>query len=97
FNVSQNMNTNVGMHKTDTVGGDHTEMITGSKTLSIGINFVLIVLGNMFEWITGNKEVQGKDIKETAQEVLLSSTEKSISLKGSKDVNSHSGENSRNY
>jgi type VI secretion system secreted protein VgrG len=97
FNVSQNMNTNVGMHKTDIVGGDHTETITGSKTLSIGINFVLSVVGNMLEWITGNKEIQSKDIKETAQEVLLSSTEKSINLKGSKDVNSHSGENSRNY
>jgi len=97
FNVSQNMNTNVGMHKTDTVGGDHTETITGSKTLSIGINFVLNVIGNMLEWITGNKEIQSKDIKETAQEVFLNSSEKSINLKGSKDVNSHSGESSRNY
>ncbi|TDP03284.1 hypothetical protein [Flavobacterium sp. 245] len=91
------MNTNVGLNKTDTVGGDYTETITGSKYLTIGINFILNVTSNMFEWIKGNKETESKDIKEMAQEVLLNSTEKSISLRASKDVNSHSGENSRNY
>ncbi|WP_426485417.1 type VI secretion system Vgr family protein [Flavobacterium sp. 2] len=97
INAGKNMNTNVGLNKTNTVGGDYTETITGSKYLTIGINFILNVTSNMFEWIKGNKETESKDIKEMAQEVLLNSTEKSISLRASKDVNSHSGENSRNY
>jgi len=97
INAGQNMTTAIGLNKTDTVGGDYTETITGSKTLSIGINFVLTVVGNMLEWIKGNKETESKGIKEMAQEVFLNSTEKSINLKGSKDVNSHSGESSRNY
>ena len=97
LNAGLNMNTTVGSNKTDTVGGDYTETITGSKTLSIGINFVLNVVANMFELIKGNKEIQGKDIKETAGEVFLNSTEKSVNIKASKDLNSHSGESSRNY
>ncbi|PWB28233.1 type VI secretion system Vgr family protein [Flavobacterium sp. HTF] len=97
INAGQNMNTNVGLNKSNAIGGDYTEAITGSKYLTIGINFLLTVTSNMFEWIKGNKETETKEIKEMAQEVLLNSTEKSINLKASKDINSHSGENSRNY
>jgi uncharacterized protein involved in type VI secretion and phage assembly len=97
MNAGQNMTTTVGANKTDSVEGNHTETIMGSKSLSIGINYILNVASNMFELIKGNKETESKDIKEMAQEVLLNSTEKSINLKGSKDINSHSGENSRNY
>ncbi|MBF4515639.1 type IV secretion protein Rhs [Flavobacterium sp. ANB] len=97
INAGQNMNTNIGFNKTDTVGGDYTETITGSKSLNIGIDFILNVTGKMFEWIKGSKETKSEEIKEMAQELFISSTEKSINLKGSKDINSHSGENSRNY
>jgi type VI secretion system secreted protein VgrG len=97
INAGQNMNTNVGIHKTNTVGGNYTETITGSKYLTIGMDFILNVTSNMLEWVKGDKKTESKDIKEMAQELFISSTEKSINLKGSKDVNSHSGENSRNY
>ncbi|MCV9929817.1 phage baseplate assembly protein V [Flavobacterium sp. LS1R49] len=96
FNASENMNTNVGINKMDAIGGNHTETITGSKTISIGINFVLNIVGSMFEWIKGNKETQGKGIKEMAQEIFLNSTEKSIDVRGAKNVNNHSGEISKN-
>ncbi|MEN2398939.1 phage baseplate assembly protein V [Flavobacterium sp. MC2016-06] len=97
MNAGQNMTTTVGMHKTDTIGGNHEEDITGSKTSKIGLNFILTVIGSMFEWIQGNKEIESKDLKESAQEIFINSTEKSVNLRGAKDVNSHSGENSRNY
>lgn len=96
MNAGQNMTTNVGLNKTDTVGGNYTETITGSKFLSIGINFVLNVTSNMFEWIKGNKETESKGIKEMAQEVFLNSTEKSINVRGAKNVNNYSGEISKN-
>ena len=96
MNAGQNMTTNVGVNKTDTIGGNYTETITGSKYLSIGINFVLNVTSNMFEWIKGNKETESKGIKEKAQEVFLNSTEKSINLRGAKNVNNYSGEISKN-
>jgi len=96
MNAGQNMTTNVGVNKTDTIGGNYTETITGSKYLSIGINFVLNVTSNMFEWIKGNKETESKGIKEMAQEVFLNSTEKSINVRGAKNVNNHSGEISKN-
>ncbi|QLC66169.1 type IV secretion protein Rhs [Flavobacterium sp. LPB0248] len=97
INAGQNMTTNVGFNKTNTVGGDCTETITGSKYLTIGINFILKVTSNMFELIKGNKETESKDIKEMAQEVFINSTEDSISLRGSKNVSSNSGESSRNF
>ncbi len=96
MNAGQNMTTTIGLNKTDTIGGNHTESITGSKTISIGINFMLNVIGNMAEWIKGNKETESKDIKEMAQEVLLNSVEKSINVRGAKNVNNHSGETSKN-
>jgi type VI secretion system secreted protein VgrG len=96
MNAGQNMNTNVGANKMDTTGGNHTETVTGSKIISIGINFTLHVVGSLFEWIKGNKETESKDIKEMAQEVFLNSTEKSINVRGAKNVNNHSGEISKN-
>lgn len=96
MNAGQNMNTNVSANKMDTTGGTHTETITGSKIISIGINFTLNVVGSMFEWIKGNKETESKDIKEMAKEVFLNSTEKSINVRGAKNVNNHSGEISKN-
>ncbi|WP_163397644.1 type VI secretion system Vgr family protein [Flavobacterium fluviatile] len=96
MNAGQNMNTNVGLNKTNTVGGNYTETITGSKIISIGINFTLNVVGSMFEWIKGNKETESKDIKEMAQEVFLNSTEKNINVRGAKNVNNYSGEISKN-
>ena len=96
MNAGQNMTTTIRLNKTDTIGGNHTETITGSKTISIGLNFFLNVIGNMAEWIKGNKETESKDIKEMAQEVLLNSVEKSINIRGAKNVNNHSGETSKN-
>lgn len=97
LNAAKNMSTNVGLNKTNTIGGSFTEKITGSKSLTIGIDFVLTVTGNMMEWIKGNRETESKDIKEMAQEVFINSTEDSISLRGSKNVSSNSGESSRNF
>jgi len=97
LNAGKNMSTNVGLNKTNTIGGSFTEKITGSKSLTIGIDFVLTVTGNMMEWIKGNRETESKDIKEMAQEVFINSTEDSISLRGSKNVSSNSGESSRNF
>lgn len=97
INAGQNMNTNVGLNKTNTVGGNYTETITGSKFLAIGINFMLNVTSNMFELVKGKKETESKEIKEMAQEVFIHSTEESISLRGSKNVSSNSGESSRNF
>lgn len=96
MNAGQNMTTMVGFNKNETVGGDYTETITGSKYITIGINFILNVVGSMFELIKGNKETESKGIKEMAQEVLLNSTEKSINVRGAKNVNNHSGETSKN-
>lgn len=96
INAGLNMNTTVGNNKVNTVEGDYSEKIKGSKFLTIDIDFMVNVAGKMFEWIKGSKETESKEIKEMAQEVFLHSTEKSINLRGSKNVNSHSGENSIN-
>ncbi|MEZ0129538.1 phage baseplate assembly protein V, partial [Flavobacterium sp. LBUM151] len=64
MNAGQNMTTTVGFNKNETVGGDYTETITGSKYITIGINFILNVVGNMFELIKGNKETESKGILE---------------------------------
>lgn len=96
LSAGQNMRTNVGLNKTDTIGGDYTEKITGSKYLTIGFNFMLTVVGSMTEWIKGNKETESKDIKERAKEILVNSSEESVTILGAKNVNNHSGETSKN-
>jgi type VI secretion system secreted protein VgrG len=96
LNAGKNMSTNVGLNKTNTIGGSFTEKITGSKFLTIGIDFVLTVTGSVREWIKGNKETESKDIKKRAKEIFINSTEENITMLGAKNVNNHSGETSKN-
>ncbi|MCP2029930.1 phage protein D [Flavobacterium sp. HSC-32F16] len=96
INAGQNMDVNIGLHKTDTIGGDYTEKITGSKFLSIGIDFFLTVTGSLSEWIKGNKKTESKDIQKRAKNILINSTEADITMLGAKNVNNHSGEDSIN-
>jgi hypothetical protein len=90
------MDVNIGLHKTDTIGGDYTEKITGSKFLSIGIDFFLTVTGSLSEWIKGNKKTESKDILKRAKNILINSTEADITMLGAKNVKNHSGEDSIN-
>lgn len=94
INVGQNMNTNVGLNKTNTIGGNYTETITGSKFLSIGIDFMTKVIGNLTELIKGNRESETKERKEIAKTASLISTEEHIDVHASKNLNKYSGENS---
>ncbi|MGN7812890.1 contractile injection system protein, VgrG/Pvc8 family, partial [Flavobacterium sp. 22659] len=96
INAGQNMDVNIGLHKTDTIGGDYTEKITGSKFLSIGIDFFLTVTGSLSEWIKGNKKTESKDIQKRAKNILINSTEADITMLGAKNVKNHSGEDSIN-
>ncbi|SHG82612.1 contractile injection system protein, VgrG/Pvc8 family [Flavobacterium johnsoniae] len=96
INAGQNMDVNIGLHKTDTIGGDYTEKITGSKFLSIGIDFFLTVTGSLSEWIKGNKKTESKDIQKRAKNILINSTEADITMLGAKNVNNHSSEDSIN-
>lgn len=97
INASQSITTTAGANITESATINKTSNVGMLNSTNIGGNNVLDIKGNHLEDIKGNKEVVGKDIKESAQEVFLNSTEKSINLKGAQDVNSHSGENSRNY
>ncbi|WP_433810750.1 phage baseplate assembly protein V [Flavobacterium johnsoniae] len=96
INAGQNMDVNIGLHKTDTIGGDYTEKITGSKFLSIGIDFFLTVTGSLSEWIKGNKKTESKDIQKRAKNILINSTEADITMLGAKNVKNQSGEDSIN-
>ncbi|GAA3757723.1 phage baseplate assembly protein V [Flavobacterium ginsengiterrae] len=96
INAGQNMNTTISHNKTNIVGGNYSEEITGSKILSIGINYILSVTGSVTEWIKGNKETESKEIKKRAKEIFINSTEKNITMLSAKNVNNHSGENSKN-
>jgi type VI secretion system secreted protein VgrG len=96
MSAGQNIVTNAGMNISESAGGYKETTVGLYHNLSIGTNYVLNVIGNMLEWVGGKKEIESDDIKEMAQEVFLSSTEKSIDVRGAKNVNSHSGETSRN-
>jgi type VI secretion system secreted protein VgrG len=96
MNAGQNIVTNAGMNINESAGGYKETTVGLYHNLSIGTNYVLNVIGNMLEWVGGKKEIESDDIKETAQEVFLNSTEKSINVLGAKNVNNHSGETSRN-
>ncbi|MBS7230988.1 type IV secretion protein Rhs [Flavobacterium psychroterrae] len=96
MNAGNNIITNAGMNIEESAGGHKKSIITLYYDLSIGTNFILNVIGNMFEWIKGNKEIESTEIKEMAGEISISSTEESISMLGAKNVNNHSGESSRN-
>ncbi|WP_428230107.1 type VI secretion system Vgr family protein [Flavobacterium sp.] len=96
MNAGQNLTTNVGVNKTDTVGGNYTETITGSKFLSIGINFMVKVMGNFGELIKGKRESESSERKEMAKMVSLISTEEHINVHAFKNLNKYSGENTTN-
>lgn len=96
MNAGQNMTTNVGVNKTDTIGGNYTETITGSKYLSIGVNFMVKVMGNFGELIKGKRESESSERKEMAKMVSLISTEEHINVHASKNLNKYSGENTTN-
>lgn len=96
INAGYNMNTNVGLHKTDTVGGEYTESIIGSKFLTIGIDFMTKVIGNLTEFVKGNRESETGERKEIAKTASLISSEEHINVHASKNLNKYSGENSIN-
>ncbi|MEP6804397.1 MAG: phage baseplate assembly protein V, partial [Flavobacterium sp.] len=91
FNAGQNMNTNVGLNKTDSIDGDYTETIKGSKYLSAGINFMINVVGNLAEFIKGNRDSESSERKEMAKIVSLNSTEEHINVHAAKNLNKYSG------
>ncbi|MBJ2122854.1 type VI secretion system Vgr family protein [Flavobacterium sp. IB48] len=96
INAGQNMDINVGVHKTDIIGGNYTQSITGSKFLAIGIDFMTKVMGNLTEFIKGNRESETGERKEIAKTASLISTEEHINVHASKNLNKYSGENSIN-
>jgi len=96
INAGQNMSTNVGLNKTNTVGGNYTETIARSKFLTIGIDFMIKVTGNLAEYIKGKRESETGERKEIAKTASLISTEEHINVHASKNLNKYSGENSIN-
>lgn len=96
INAGRNMDVNVGLNKTNTVGGNYTESITGSKFLTIGIDFMTKVMGNLAEFVKGNRESETGERKEIAKTASLISTEEHINVHASKNLNKYSGENSIN-
>lgn len=96
INAGQNMDVKVGLNKTNTVGGNYTESITGSKFLTIGIDFMTKVMGNLAEFVKGNRESETGERKEIAKTASLISTEEHINVHASKNLNKYSGENSIN-
>lgn len=96
INAGQNMTTNVGLNKTNTIGGNYTEIIARSKFLTIGIDFMVKVTGNLAEFIKGNRESETGERKEISKTASLISTEEHINVHASKNLNKYSGENSIN-
>jgi uncharacterized protein involved in type VI secretion and phage assembly len=96
INVGENMTTNIGMNKSDTIGMNNTESIGAMKMTAVTGDFLKNVDGSFFEIIKGNRESESKERKETAKLVTLDSTEAAINIKSAKNVNSHSGEKSKN-
>lgn len=87
---------NAGKNIKESAGGYKETKINLHHNLSVGTDYILNIIGNMLEWVGGKKETESDDIKEMAQEVLLNSTEKSINVRGAKNVNNHSAETSKN-
>jgi type VI secretion system secreted protein VgrG len=96
INVGENMTTNIAMNKSDNIGMNNIESIGVMKMTSVAGDFLSNVAGSFFENIKGNRESESKDRKETAKLVILDSTEAAINIKSAKNVNSHSGEKSKN-
>ena len=96
INVGENMTTNIGMNKSDTIGMNNTESIGAMKMTAVTGDFLKNVDGSFFEIIKGNRESESKERKETAKLVTLDSTEAAINIKSAKNINSHSGEKSKN-
>jgi len=95
-NAGNDIIAKAGNNIEESAGGYKETSIGLFHNISVGTNFILSVIGDMFELVKGKKEIESNDIKEMAQEVMVHSTEDSISLRGCKNVNSHSGEKSIN-
>jgi type VI secretion system secreted protein VgrG len=96
FTAGQNINSSATLNISESAGVDKSTTVGVMLNTSVGGDSMMNVVGNMFELVKGNKETEGKAIKEMAKEVTLNSTEGSINVKGAKNVNNHSGEKSKN-
>ncbi|GAA3775808.1 contractile injection system protein, VgrG/Pvc8 family [Flavobacterium ginsengiterrae] len=94
--AGQNMNTTVGLNKTNTIGGNYIETIARSKFITIGLDFMMKVTGNLTEYIKGKRESETVERKELAKTASLISTEQNINVHASKNLNKYSGENTTN-
>lgn len=95
INVERNMTADVVNDKTDTVGGNYRETINGSKYISIGIDFIIRVMGCFKEYVKGRIESHSdKERKEIGLKGVETSSEGSISKHAQKNLNNNSGENS---
>jgi type VI secretion system secreted protein VgrG len=94
--AGKNINSSATMDISESAGVDKITTVGMMHQLSVGANYMVNVVGSMFELIKGKKETESKEIKEMAQDVTLNSTEGSINMRGAKNVNNHSGEKSKN-
>ena len=95
-NASESIITTAGMNISESAGVDKSTTVGAILNTSVGGDSMMNVVGDMFELVKGNKETEGKEIKEMAKEVTLNSIEGNINVKGAKNVNNHSGEKSKN-
>ncbi|MDX6184095.1 phage baseplate assembly protein V, partial [Flavobacterium sp. Fl-77] len=96
MNASENITTTAGVNITESAGADKTTMVGMMLNTTVGGDSMTNVDGSLFENIKGNRESESTDRKEIAKLVSLNSTESAINIKSAKNINSHSGEKSKN-
>ena len=94
INVGQNLSINAGSDISETAG-ENKNLTTGAfHNINIGKNYVLNVLGSLYEIVKGNRESETTERNEIAKSALFSTTEKNISINSSKSILKNSGEKS---
>ncbi|AZA53652.1 type VI secretion system Vgr family protein [Chryseobacterium sp. G0201] len=98
INVGENMTTNVGVNKMDTIVMNHSESIGSMKYVSTGADFITNVTGKMTEFIQGNKESHtDKDRLRVANGQITTQSQGTFEQHAEKEVQNNSGQKSNNY
>ncbi|MBV6881764.1 hypothetical protein NG800_018485 [Epilithonimonas ginsengisoli] len=92
--IGSNQSTTVGQNQTNSVGMNQTESVGMMKNLSVGASFMTNVVGNLIEFVKGNRESKAKEVKEQSKMRQIISQENN-DIHSKKTFNNNSGENSK--
>ncbi|MEO8237138.1 MAG: phage baseplate assembly protein V [Flavobacterium sp.] len=96
FEATKSITTIAGTEISESAGTNKRTTVDMAHLLTVGTNYLVNVEESLFENIKGNRESESKERKEMAKLVSLDSTEAAINIKSAKNINSHSGEKSKN-